>query len=231
MKKLYLTLAAALIASASMSARELTFYIGDKPIEAGQTVTFNDITVTQLPGGFQQAEMKPDLYIGTDIVSSSISVTAKCISGQDISMCCGGLCQAGQTVTKGNLTIQSNQKLALDFDYSTMLSPDVQVPQVVTEFEAVDTKHTETIKTFTLIMNSTNGTATLIAGNSAFRAVNGAIEYSFTNATEVSLYSITGARVFASTLDGCGSITTANLTAGLYIYKLGNGKSGKLYIR
>ena len=228
MKKLYITLAAALLGVASMQARELAFYMGEEKIATGEEVKFNEIEKEVIPGGFE-VTMAPELYLWSDFLSNTIQITAKCTSGQEIQMCAGGDCMKGKEVVKKNIEIKANSKLDLKFDYMAEIEGET-IPEVVTEFEAYDTNYTNTKVSFTLVMNSESGALTVIKNNASFRAVAGGIEYSLDAPAAVELYSITGRKVLSAHLEGNGTLSTASLPKGIYVYTLGD-KSGKLYIR
>lgn len=230
MKKLYLTLAAALIGTASMAARELTFYLGNTPIANEETVTFKDIETVPIGGGATLVTMAPQLYLHSDIKMTQLIISAKCVSGQSISLCVNNSCENDVEIEKEKVTIQANEKMDLQFEYIDNLPSGQQIPQVVTDFMAMESGRENTKKTFTLIMNPTNGVASVIAGNDQFRAVSGGIEYSFDAPTAVAIYSITGQKTISTQLNGNGTLSTSELPAGVYVYTL-NGKSGKIYIR
>lgn len=231
MKKLYFTLAAALLGVASLQARELTFYNGDEKIASGEEVTFNEVEKEAIGGGAFEVKIAPKLFLGSDFTSNKIQITAKCTSGQKIQMCAGGACNMGETVVKNDIKVDANSKLPLEFEYLGELEADEVLPEIVTEFEAFDTRYEASTKvSFTLVMNSESGSLTVIKNNQAFRAVAGGIEYSLDAPAAVELYSITGLKVLSAHLDGSGILSTASLPKGIYIYTLGD-KSGKLYIR
>lgn len=231
MKKLYVTIIAALLGSSSLAARELVFYMGTTPIADKENVQFKDIEISSIGGGRSEVSMEPQLYLFTDIVTSSVKISANCISGQTISMCAGGSCGVPNTsIVKENISIASNQKLPLEFHYEGILEAGQEAPQVVTEFEAVDTRRPETLKSFTLVMNPQSGVATVIGTNNSFRAVSGGIEYSFDAPTAVEIFNTAGRKMLSDTFSGSGTLSTSGLDAGVYIYSL-NGVSGKIYIR
>ena len=87
-----------------------------------------------------------------------------------------------------------------------------------------------TTKTFTIVVNPSSGTATIVADDAAFRAVSGGIQYTVGAPTAAALYSITGKKVLSANINGNGTLSTANLPAGIYIYTL-NGKSGKIVLK
>lgn len=229
MKKIYLLAAVALFAATPISARVLTFYNGDTPIENGTTVQSNDYEITQY-GDNVEVFFEPKLYIGTDIWTNTVQITAKCITGQEIQLCAGGNCEAGIEVIKNKVTIQPTQKLYLQYEYTSMLPANSEIPVVTTEISAVDTKYPDVTANFTIVMNGSSGVTDVFANDSSFKAVAGGIEYDFTAATEVVLYSLNGEKVMETTLDGSGVLSTSHLPKGIYAYKAG-AKSGKLYLR
>ena len=229
MKKLYITLAAALLGVASMQARVLAFYLGDEKIATGEEVTFNDYEKKQIGSDKYKVTFEPELYLGSDFLSNEIQISATCISGQEIQMCAGGECARSKEVVKKGIEIKANSKLNLEFEYIGEIEGET-IPEVVTEFEAYDTNYTNTKVSFTLVMNSESSALTVIKNNASFRAVAGGIEYSLDAPAAVELYSITGRKVLSANLEGNGTLSTASLPKGIYVYTLGD-KSGKLYIR
>ncbi len=231
MKKLYITLAAALLGVASLQARELTFYIGDEKIPVGEEISYNEIEKEAIGGGAFEVMIAPKLYLGSDYLSNKIQITADCTSGQTIQMCAGGKCERAAKVVKTDVKIEANAKLPLEFEYAAEIEADEVIPEIITEFEAFDTRYEATTKvSFTLVMNSESGSLTVIKNNQAFRAIAGGIEYSLDAPAAVELYSITGRKVLSAHIDGSGVLSTTSLPKGIYIYTLGD-KSGKLYIR
>lgn len=227
MKKLYIALAAALLGTASIQARELTFYIGNQAIANGASVEFTEIEAETI-GSNIEVYMAPQLYLMADVPMTSVTVSTK--SNLETSICAGSLCVSGTEVVKENIKLDANKKLDLQFHYEAVIPATQSVPEVVTEFEAVDPRYPDTAKKFTLVMNPSAGIATIISDNDSFRAVAGGIDYSFAAPTAVELYSITGARVLATTLQGNGTLETSNLPKGIYVYTFA-GKSGKIYLR
>lgn len=230
MKKLYAFLAAALIGTAAMPARELVFYLEDTPIKDGETVEFRDFETFPGKDGGTQVEMYPMLYLYSDILTKKVKITANCTSGQVVGLCAGGNCVKDTKIVKEGIKINGKQKLELNFDYDATIPAGQAVPEVVTEFEAVDVDHPNTLKKFTFIMNPKAGVSTIISSDNNFYAVQGAIKYNFDAPVSVALYSITGKKVLATTLSGEGTISTDGLDRGIYVYTAGN-RSGKLYIR
>lgn len=230
MKKLILLSAAVLALSAQ--ARELTFFLGDTEVKPGETLIFNDITKEPAGTGFDVV-MAPELYVHSDIVTSNVTITAECTSGQSIQMCCGGDCMAGTTVTKTGLRIGTNDKLALDFEYTDFILADAAIPTVTTTFTAVDPKYPDTQVTMTLEMNKQSGVASVTVSQNTIAAVNGGIKYDVDGHATLCLIDITGRTVLREAVEGSGVLSTSSLPRGLYIYRLtgASNLSGKLQLR
>ncbi len=229
MKKILSIAFAALIAAAPLSARELKFYNGNTAVEAGASLEFTDFTVTPIGNGMVEVSFAPDLYIWSDIFTNTVSMTAECTSGEVIQFCPGGNCVSGKTVTKDDIKIMADQKVAIQYEYIAEMNETDAVPTVVTKISAVDSKHTEVTAEMTVIMNASAGVAEAIVSDNSFKAVKGGISYDFVGAAEVSLYNLGGEVVYHSVLDGKGTIDTVSLAPGIYLYKAGN-KSGKIYL-
>ena len=227
MKKIYLSMLALLLCFGVAEARKLTFYIGKTAITPGETVSFEDIVVDDY-GDYREVTMAPELYLTSDIYSSKINITAKCTSGQSIQMCAGGACAMGETVTKENITIQTNAFLELKFDYIVELEGDEAIPVVVTEFSAVDTAYPETAVTFTIVMGEKGG-VTLIENNADLVAVEGGIQYNVEQPTSLEIVDIQGRKVAEATVNGFGFLPI-DAPAGVYVYTFGEN-SGKIYIK
>ncbi len=227
MKKFYLVLCSTLLCFASQ-ARELTFYIGDTPIENGATVEFTDINVEDY-GDYKEVTMAPALYVSTDLFTNALSVTATCTSGQTIQLCAGGNCQAGTTVTKSNVTISTNQKLPLQFEYIAELDGDEEVPVVTAKIEAQDGTYEATYKSYTIVMGKQTG-VTLIENSPELTYAEGAFEYNLTAPEAFALYNTVGLQVLGAQLEGHGTLAADGLTAGIYVYTLGS-KTGKIYVK
>ena len=227
MKKIYLLLAAAAL-SMSSQAREFTFYLGDKVIANNETVNFTDLQVVDY-GDYTEVTMKPDLYVMSDVFTNTVNITADCTSGQEIMLCAGGSCQQGTTVTKKGVTLQTNKKLPLEFDYYCELDPGQEVPTVTTVIEAVDTEFPETKKSFTIVMSNNSGSITVIENAKELRFTEAGLEYNLSAPATLNLYNVDGQLVKSAALSGAGTLAV-DVAAGIYVYTLGD-KSGKIYIK
>lgn len=227
MKKLY-AIMLGLALGLSAQARELTFYLGDEVIAPASEIEFNDITVEDM-GAFSIVTMAPDLYISSDIYTSELNITATCTSGQTVQMCAGGACKSGQVVKKENVKVQAGAKLPLRFDFETELGPGEPIPNVVTLLEAQDGDFEQTHKQFVITMGQ-KGSVETIELPAGVRVLDGALAYELSAPARLTLYNAAGACVLDATLDGCGTISTAHLAKGIYVYALGK-TTGKIFIK
>ena len=227
MKKLYLSLAAALLSVTAMSAKELTFYVGNTAVQPGATVKYElqDGDVDDF-GDYAEYNIQPGVYLHADLIGQ---VEVNVVSNLDVEVCVGQ-CYTGTDITR-TTTIQSGQKLDLKYHIMGETEGGAAVPTFTSTFTACYTDDkANTTKTFTIVVNTSSGTATIVADDAVFRAVSGGIQYTVGAPTAAALYSITGKKVLSANIHGNGTLSTANLPAGIYIYTL-NGKSGKIVLK
>lgn len=225
MKKIYMFLLGSL-ACIGANAIELTFYLGNQKLTPGSTVEFNGVTVDDL-GSCNEVNMSPRLYLSSNIYSSDISVTAECTSGQTIQMCAGGLCNGGDTVTKENVKIQTNQKLDLEFHYQGEFDYGEAIPVVTTHFTALDVTEPDSKVEFVLVMGEKGASLDVVEVSENLRAVEGGIEYDAAQAQLLSVYTIDGVCCHSATVAGNGTVA---LAPGLYIYAFGDA-TGKIFVK
>lgn len=233
MKQFYALLLIILLGG-SVSARELTFYQGDQKITPGSTIYFSDYQVLE-NGGMKTLIYNPNLFLTTDIYSSKIQVVAECTSGHIIQMCCGGQCEAGPTVTKNNVKIQTGAKQALDFEYKNAPFTGEEYPVVIATIKAMDTAYPETLVTFNIVMGPNVSSLSKVEAAKSIRYTQAGLEYNVNGQANISLYSITGTQVLAAKVNGSGIVDTHSLRPGVYIYTVtatdGNRSTGKIHVR
>ena len=235
MKHIY-TLALTLLLGFTAQAREFTFYQGNTPVQDGSTIYYSDVQVTDYGAAGRDVVINPDLYVTTDIFTATATVTFTCREGVQLQMCCGGQCESGTTVTKSGLTIQTGQKLPLQFEYVGFLPADQEIPTVTVDFEVKDTRYTTVSSRFTLVMGpGASASLTKVeTGGDALSYTGGALHYALTSPADIALYSITGAQVLAFHADGQGSVNTHPLVPGVYIYSIRTAAgrtTGKLHVK
>ena len=154
MKKIYAFIAV-LFAAFSLSAGELTFYMGNRAIGNGAKVEFDDIEVEDFGDGLGMITMDPNLSLVSDFDTRTVKVTAECITGQFINLCAGGQCESGKKIVKEGVFLVAGQKLPLLFEYMDMMwDPSTPVPtDITTKISAVDTTDPETEISFIIVMN------------------------------------------------------------------------------
>lgn len=226
----YFLLAAFAFSASMMSARELKFYNGTTPIGEGERVNFSKVTVEPIGNESVEINFKPEIYLGSDIFTNSVSLTAKCLTGQTIQFCPGGDCETGVDVTKEGITLRANQKIDILYEYLDVVSASAPIPVVVTELSAYDTKYPEVKASCTIVLDTEAAIYSILADEDSFRVVEGGIEYNFEQTVNVSLFMLSGEKVFEKELCGTGLLSTSDFDSGIYLYNAGE-KSGKLFIR
>lgn len=227
MKKLYMFLLAGATAF-GMNAANLKFYVGSQEVTPGSTVYFTDYQAEEYDRGVWDIVMNPHVSIESDFFSSTVNVTATCTSGQEIQMCAGGQCAAGNSVTKENLTIHTGERLELDFEYMNHEYEGDDVPTVTTSFKATDGEGSPV--EFILVMGPKDTSVNAVGVSTYIRYTGAGIAYSVDNACNFALYSLTGSCVAQARIEGSGVVSTNGLPKGVYIYKAG-ARTGKILIK
>lgn len=235
MKKIYLTAALALAATASMSAKELSFYLNEtEKIEPGKEITVSCLEVMASSEQGISGLLDPHLFIMGD-EAGKVTATAECTSGQQIQFCLGSQCKSDYTVTVTD-DIKAGKMNNMRYEYTFMYPPikHEDIPVVTSNISASYIGDESTRIAITLVMNADNyGAVSFIGIDNDFRPVNGGIEYNFEGTANVAIHDLKGNKVLASELNGQGTLSTAHLPAGIYVYAI-NGcvnKSGKIAIR
>lgn len=234
MKKLY-TLLLALLTVGTMSARELTFYNGNTPIAPGSTVAFPDYNTVDVGGGYFDIEMHPALYLGTDIFTNKIKITAVSADGKEFELCpTGATCKSGSNITFEGLTGRPGSPLEVGYKWNGYGVTVSEIPTITSTITAVDTSHPETEVSITVIMGPGASGISEITKDKSVRWTAQGLEYDIDGTASISVYSITGTQVLAVKASGHGTVGTHSLRPGIYIYTVqGDGlrQTGKIQVK
>lgn len=234
MKKLY-TLLLALLTVGTVSARELTFYNGTTPIAPGSTVAFPDYNTVDVGGGYFDIEMHPALYLGTDIFTNKVKITAVSTDGKEFELCpTGATCKSGSNVTFEGLTARPGSPMEVGYKWNGYGVTPSEVPTITSTITAVDTSHPETEVSITVVMGPNASGISEITKDKSVRWTAQGLEYDIDGTAAISIYSITGTQVLAVKASGHGTVGTHSLRPGIYIYTVqGDGlrQTGKLQVK
>ncbi len=227
MKKIYLSLAAALICASASSAKELTFYLGNNAIENNGKVSY-DLQAGDVDdfGDYVEYNIQPKLYLHADLVGQ---VEVNVASNHEVDVCIGS-CVTDTDITR-TLNVQSNQKLDLQYHMLGKADNVKDIPTYISTFTAYYTNDKEnTKKSFTITVNPGTGAVKGVALTSDFGVVDGGIAYAVESPATLTIYSLTGRKVLSTKISGTGTISTSNLPTGVYLCQL-NGKTKKIVLK
>lgn len=234
MKKLY-TLLLALLTVGTVSARELTFYNGTTPIAPGSTVAFPDYNTVDVGGGYFDIEMHPALYLGTDIFTNKVKITAVSTDGKEFELCpTGATCKSGSNVTFEGLTARPGSPMEVGYKWNGYDVTVAEIPTITSTITAVDTSHPETEVSITVVMGPGASGISEITKDKSVRWTAQGLEYDIDGTAAISVYSITGTQVLAVKASGHGTVGTHSLRPGIYIYTVqGDGlrQTGKIQVK
>lgn len=221
MKKFYFLAASALLAT-SLQAQDLTFYMGDKVIEPGTTVYSNE---GEIESDFFQLD--PHLSIVSATGGTIDYIKAECTSGVKVQMCCGGMCEMGETVTKTNIEAPAGEKVDLQFE---AMGFEAAPQDITTNISAA--KGNEVVA-FTIIMNYDEASVTIMKADETVRYNGSALLYNVNESSTITVYDAAGHKVMGAGVNGNGSIATDQLAKGVYLYNIRGAvnKSGKILVK
>lgn len=196
MKKIYL-LGAAVMLAASASAQTLTFYVAGQKVENGATAYSNKVEVFPLTDVLEDVTLDAQLEIEGD-QDGEFNITTTCTSGEEISLCCGGECMVGKSVTKKEVAIKAGEKIAGELHWMNGAWKKGEAYPVITinvsgYYEGNEANKTEC----TIVLDTTAGVMNVIGGN-ALSVQNGQVLVN--GSADVEVYTIDGRRVANSDL-------------------------------
>lgn len=218
---------AGLLMAGSASAQTINFVNAKgEVIESGSTVICNEYEGNEFTG----YEYKSGIQILSD-ENAKVNVKATCLTA-NITMCCGGLCESGETVEKKDVQLTANTPLDIKLDYFCLDTANEDYQNIAV---TLDLKSAEfiggSLSTITVIFNATeDASVDNIAADSAISYVNGELRYAVEGETAATIFDATGKAVVSTVVSGAGAISTDDLTNGIYVYRVGN-KSGKILVK
>lgn len=237
MKKLYFA-AAMLLAAGAASADSLVFVNGDTPLENGSNLELKLETEYYEETQDYDVKCEPKLYLQPDYKTGQIVVKAVCTTGQEIQLCFGGLnpgepagCMDGVELTQycPEASVEAGTKMNLMFHFTQ--SEVTTIPEkVVTLFSAEDQSNPAASSTITVTMTGDGSGIEVVETGKHVAVANGNLAYVTDAPTALNVYAVNGTRVLAATVNGAGTLSTAALAPGLYIYTMG-AETGKFIVR
>ncbi len=226
MKKFYL-LGAALIVAGAANAESLSFSMGETPVVNGEEITFTDAELDMM-GSYHAVTFDPHMSLTADF-TGKVNVQANCISGQEIQMCAGGLCEFNTVVTKNDVEVTAGTPLDLKFEYMATVESLDEITDVTTELSAVKSDNPGVAVECVVVFHLNKDGIASITTENLLSFNNGAISFNVANPAAFNVYSVSGNRVMNATLSGNGTLN-ADLAPGMYVYSLGN-RTGKFIVR
>lgn len=234
MKKLYFLAAAALLTAGSASAKSFTLYAGETEVTNGAEIIVGEdkIELTDLSEYGMGVEYKydPELYVVTD-ESANITVNAKCTSGPEIQLCFGDACKPGKELTQTNI-VKAGVRTSLMFEALGYVTTINEVPEISAEVTVQYADDADSAVKVYIVMGP-KASVEVVKFDPSFCVGNGHISYDLNGAAVASIYNLNGAEVVRANISGQGTISTANLPKGVYVYRLQGAKNiaGKLIVR
>ena len=238
MKKFLLAGALLIGAMVPVSAKELVFQTKDgKSFPNGYTLEFGEVEIDdEIPGIFY-IEINPELYLLSD-ETATVTVTCTSISGPAVQLCAGGDCittDQQNPIVKNDVSLTAGIPLDLLFDYyGEVEGSTFEIPDIVAVLEAWYNDDPTNKVTLNVHMGDFDAAVETIGLNSNFVFVTGSeLNYNVANASQLTLYSLSGKTLLNTTVSGTGSISLASYAKGVYLYRLTGKekKAGKFIIR
>jgi hypothetical protein len=239
MKKLF-TLALIMLGSASASLSAQNFVL-QKGAEGTTTYADGDVitvgyTTSTVDGldGWLNVKWDPELHVKANKAGSYTLTVTTDMSGLQV---CSftGQCTivSGSTSRTASLKAGAVENLLVDVTDFIM---EGQTPTAITSEQTATVNMTSNGESITVTLKfipeaEGAGIGTVTAPSTSDITVSGKVlHYSFTQPTQVKLYTISGQAAMSRTLNGAGSLNLQGLPAGIYLYRAGKN-TGKFMIR
>lgn len=247
MKKFLLS--GALLAAAVLAGNAQTLSFLDKDgnvIPSGSTYTYVGWEVVSGYGtvengyanGYVPIKIDPELKVKST-ANGSVVVSTTLISGPSYQLCYGTTCIFGtpsNPVLTQDRVLEANQAWPLLVEAQPFFTDEpVVIPEYEILVEAWPTNNPAAKITMTLKMGDVQDAAVegIQADGNAVTVVGKSLNYELNGVNTISVYDLNGKQLINAQVAGAGSISLAELPAGVYLYKVaGNkGKSGKFIIK
>lgn len=231
MKKLLLIALSVLSGFTAISAKELTFYVGDRTVANGETVEYAQYDTYPM-GSKTEVFIDPMVYISKDVATS---VSLKTTSNYPIQVCIGGQCEAAESIVKNNLSFDANKKENLLLDCSIMFAADEEIvlPAIDVLIEAWFTDDPANVTSFTLKMGDVAGITNVAAAKNRISVLNRVLNYNVEGTSNIVIFNLAGSPVYSQKVTGAGSLSLESLPVGIYLFRADGDAhaTGKFIVR
>lgn len=217
----------------SLAAKELSFTFEGTPVANGGSIVYTEYEVYPYTEGETEIFIKPEIYLSKD---GTGTVSVRTTSDYPVQLCIGGQCEASETILKENLNFGLNVPQDLELDCSFYFKDTeavMTVPKINVLVEAWYSNDPSTVWSVNVVMGGFSGIDD-VAGAENSVSVNGkTLAYVTESPAEIAVYNLSGRAVASYTVNGTGSLSLANLPAGIYMYRAAGkiNKTGKFVIR
>lgn len=231
MKKLLLSAILAVGTLVPMGAQNLMITSFGEEIPNGSTYKYSGYVWEEYdPGFYSVLTVNPELYLTSDV---DATVTIHTLSEIPVGICAGGLCVRGKDITKDNVKVTAGAPLNLIFDWEEEFYGDTstyEIPLITTSIEVWYNDNPANKYVITVEMGGVNASAgvegiEVCADSVVFHG--NSLSYDLAQASQLSLYSLSGKTVLTRGVSGSGSVSLDGLSKGIYLYRL-TGKNGKV---
>jgi hypothetical protein len=241
MKKFYFLLLTILGTVATMSAQELNVYYGDKLVKNGDVITVSEPHTTPIPGIGSKYEFSSGLYVEGDAeadltIHGEVTKFESSYDGMALSLCPANKCSYldGTSIETTFLYDPSNGKEDAQLHLANANFANIEEPVVDVELDMTIyySEYPETTVKFKLVFcNDPNASVSSVAKDSSVvRFANNNLYVNLDSATNVEVFSATGARVKVVKGVKNAAINMSNLQTGIYFYRAGK-KTGKFIVK
>ncbi len=177
---------------------------------------------------------EPEIFIAAD-QPCNINTTAS-TDGETVSYCIGNDCRFGSSITFEGVAVGTTQQdIRLHFSGydEDIYNGKKPMPTIKVTVEADVTTVIGSKTSFTVTMRPSDAGVESVATAAKVSVTGKTLSYSLQGAATVEVYSLSGAKVLATAVEGNGSLSLDGLSAGLYLYKVAGAENatGKFIVK